>query len=225
MGTRRSVATDTGSDRWRATSSPCWKVSTSVTLLVVGHSMGGMALQRFSADHPDVAKDRVAGIVLLSSLARGPLFHPRTRGLGRWLSDHGPDAVGLLRAEDLGLLVTRLGFGRTPSPSMMQATREMIVGTDPEHRRAAGAALIGVDLTSRLGQIDRPTLVVCGTADLLTPLAESRRMAERIAGARLVEVPGGGHMLMLEFADELDRLLIDFAHEVQAPATTVDTGS
>ena len=60
-----------------------------------------------------------------------------------------------------------------------------------------------------------PTLVIGGTADVLTPPFEARRIAELIPGARLELFPGGGHMLMLEQTDELDRLIVDFAREVQ----------
>jgi pimeloyl-ACP methyl ester carboxylesterase len=56
---------------------------------------------------------------------------------------------------------------------------------------------------------------VCGTNDIITPPAESRRIARHIRGARLELLPGAGHMLMLERADELDRLITEFAAEVQ----------
>ena len=59
-----------------------------------------------------------------------------------------------------------------------------------------------------------PTLVIGGTADVLTPPFEARRMARLIPGARLELMPGGGHMLMLERTEELDRLIVDFAREV-----------
>ena len=38
--------------------------------VLVGHSMGGIAVQLFCLRHPDVAAERVAGIVLLSTLSR-----------------------------------------------------------------------------------------------------------------------------------------------------------
>ncbi len=62
-----------------------------------------------------------------------------------------------------------------------------------------------------------PTLVIGGTADVLTPPFEARRMAKLIPGARLELMPGGGHMLMLERTHEVDHLIADFAREVQAP--------
>ena len=61
-----------------------------------------------------------------------------------------------------------------------------------------------------------PTLVIVGTADLLTPPAQARHIARLIPGARLEEFPGGGHMLMLERTELLDKMIIDFAHEVGA---------
>ena len=121
----------------------------------------------------------------------------------------------MLRARDLGLAISRLGFGRNPVASQVEATRQMILDTKTGTRRDAVAALANLDLSDRIRAIDRPTLVICGTADLITPLAESRRMARRIPGARLEVVDGGGHMLMFERATLVDGLIADFAREVQ----------
>ncbi len=61
-----------------------------------------------------------------------------------------------------------------------------------------------------------PALVVVGTADALTPPRDARRIAELLPGARLVEYPDSGHMLMYERSDELDALIMDFAGDVAA---------
>ena len=185
-------------------------------VVIVGHSMGGMATQVFCLDHPDIARERVAGIVLLSTLSRSPFAaNPRLARISTWIAERAPDSSGVFRAKDLGFVLTRLGFGRNPSPSHVEATRQMILATSPETRRDAAMALGQLNVTDRLGEIDRPTLVICGTADLLTPIAESRRIAARIPGARLEAVEGGGHMLMFERTEMLNRLIVDFAHEVQ----------
>ncbi len=191
-------------------------------VVIVGHSMGGIATQSFCIHHPDVAHERVAGIVLLSSLARSPLASRQgAADASIWLADHLPDGAAALRARHLGLVLARLGFGRDPAPSHIEATRQMILETSPETRRDAVAALAGLDLTGQLAEIDVPTLIICGTSDLITPIAESRRMARRIPGAELVEVPGGGHMLMFERTAVIDAAITEFAHRVQG-ATRVD---
>ena len=51
--------------------------------------------------------------------------------------------------------------------------------------------------------------------DVLTPPAEARRIAQLIPNARLEMLPGTGHMAMLEQSETLNRLITDFAHEVQ----------
>ena len=90
----------------------------------------------------------------------------------------------------------------------------MIAACDPDTSRLATQALLTLDLTRELGSISLPTLVVCGTADLITPASESRRIAELIPGARLELFPKAGHMLMLERAEALDALIVEFAREV-----------
>lgn len=185
--------------------------------LLVGHSMGGVAVQAFCINHPEVAAERVAGIVLLSTLARGPLHgNPRLRHLLAALAQTAPDGSGLFAAKDVGLLLARIAFGRHAQPSHVELTRQMILACSAETRRDAPAALIDLDLTDDLERIALPTLVVCGSADVLTPLAESRRIAQRIPGARLEVVEGAGHMIMLERPDVLHRLLQDFAAESHA---------
>jgi len=185
-------------------------------VVIVGHSMGGIAAQSFCIRHPDIARARVAGIVLLSSLARSPLgASPRVSRMLTQVMNRLPDGTAALQARDLGLIISRVGFGRNPSPAHVEAARQMMLATGSATRRDAIASLAGLDLTPRLGEIDRPTLVIGGTADLIAPIAESRRMARRIPGARLVEVPGAGHMVMLERTELLDRLITEFAREVQ----------
>jgi pimeloyl-ACP methyl ester carboxylesterase len=192
-------------------------------VVIVGHSMGGIATQLFCLDHPEVARERVAGIVLLSTLARSPFAaNPRLAQLMTGLADRLPDTAGALRARDLGLLIARLGFGKSPAPAHVEATRQMILATDPRTRREATSALAGLDITDRLPTLDLPALVVCGTADLITPLAESRRIARRIPGARLEVLAGGGHMLMFEQPETLDGLIADFARSVQGRVEPTD---
>jgi pimeloyl-ACP methyl ester carboxylesterase len=185
--------------------------------VLVGHSMGGVAVQKFAIDSPDVLGERVAGIVLLSTLAYTPLGSRSTRTKARIekLTSHAPDAQWLWDSKNLGLLAARLGFGRTPSPSHVELVRRMMSECPAETRRDAPRVLVGLDLTNDLPNVHVPTLVVGGTADMLTPPFEAKRMAKLIPGARLELMPGGGHMLMLEETDELDQLIADFAREVQ----------
>jgi len=185
-------------------------------VVVVGHSMGGVAAQALAIEHPEIVASRVRGIVLLSSLGYTP-FGSRTTQLkeriGR-VTDRMPDSRRVWESRHLGTALARIGFGRRPRPSHVELVRRMMVECPPETRRDAPAQLVGLDLVADLPELRVPTLVVCGTGDVITPPSESRRMANLIPGARLELLRGGGHMLMLEQADAVDDLVVAFAREV-----------
>jgi non-heme chloroperoxidase len=190
-------------------------------VVIVGHSMGGIAVQAYVTRHPQHASEHVRGIVLLSTLYRVRISEmQRFQKLLGLVADTSPDIGTLFRRRDLGLVLARIGFGAKPQPGHVELTRQMIAACDAETSRLAVRALLSLDLTAALPTITVPTLVVCGTADLLTPPSESRRIAELIPGARLELFSKAGHMLMLERAEELDALIVDFAREVGALASS-----
>jgi pimeloyl-ACP methyl ester carboxylesterase len=65
-------------------------------------------------------------------------------------------------------------------------------------------------LPKRLWRIDAPTLVVHGAQDGLIPREHAEFYAANVAGARLVDVEGGGHLLPWEKPAELVQLVHDF---------------
>ena len=183
-------------------------------VVLVGHSMGGMAVQAFAVHQPEVLEERVSGLVLLSTSPRAFVSdaHRTRRGLERaagWV----PDLGAVMRQRNLGLLVARLGFGDDPDPRCVEATRQMLGQCSRETIREAGRALLEFDVTSQLPDIDVPTLVVVGSADLITSPRDARQIADLVPRARLVEMPRAGHMLMYERTAELDDLLVTFARE------------
>lgn len=191
-------------------------------VVLVGHSMGGIAAQAYALHHPDHARARVRGLVLLSTFARTPLAAAgRINGAAMkvtgWL-----DLAALTGRTELGTLVARLGFGRDPQASHVELARQMLADCGPDTSRAAILPLLGLDLTAELEDLEIPTLVIGGTSDRLTPPLEARRLARHIPGARLHLIERAGHMLMLERTEELHRLLFDFARDVGLPVDALD---
>jgi pimeloyl-ACP methyl ester carboxylesterase len=62
----------------------------------------------------------------------------------------------------------------------------------------------------RLSNIDNPTLIVAGTEDITAPHANSVMMAERIPGAWLVQIRGGGYGLIFQYPYEFSKILETF---------------
>ena len=66
------------------------------------------------------------------------------------------------------------------------------------------------DSTVLLPEISIPTLVVVGERDVLTPPADSEAMAAAIPGARLVTIPGAGHLTPMERPKAVSQALAEF---------------
>lgn len=66
------------------------------------------------------------------------------------------------------------------------------------------------DAEDVLAEVRCPTLVLSGSADLLTPITEAQRMASLIPGARFEVVPGGTHYAAVEMPEVVNRALASF---------------
>jgi len=74
-------------------------------------------------------------------------------------------------------------------------------------------AFLDLDITDRLPEISCPTLVIVGEMDILKDRTYSQVLHEKIAGSRLVEIPGAGHAVVIEnprtLADTIGPFLLD----------------
>jgi len=104
-----------------------------------------------------------------------------------------------------------MAMSRRPNLALIDHLIESTGRVPHEIRRQATAALGDYDITGSLHRITADTLIVAGSRDRLTPLRFSEKLAERIGHSRLKVIDGGGHMLMLDRANELADLLINFA--------------
>jgi pimeloyl-ACP methyl ester carboxylesterase len=62
----------------------------------------------------------------------------------------------------------------------------------------------------RLSDISIPALVMTGTQDITSPPANSLSLAEKIPGAWLVQIEGGGHGLMFQYPEKFAEVVETF---------------
>ena len=94
----------------------------------------------------------------------------------------------------------------------VQAARAMLLATSAEGYCAACAAVRDMDQRDDIGRIIAPTLVLAGTRDVVTTPADHRFLAERIDGARYLEL-AAPHISNLERPAAYTRALLDFLTE------------
>ena len=69
------------------------------------------------------------------------------------------------------------------------------------------------DTFARLGEISKPTLVVCGTHNFCTPMPLSEELAQGIPNAKLVVFEEGGELIELEQDEKYAKVVGEFLCE------------
>jgi pimeloyl-ACP methyl ester carboxylesterase len=128
--------------------------------------------------------------VLISLLAGNPIG----RAIARDLESRPLVRQGLIAAYNDPNLVTPAVVGRYMDLSRGPGHRDILLTID---NRPAQAVDAGAFLA-----IHAPTLVLHGEADRIVPVADGRRFATGIPGARLITYPGVGHLPMEQIPDQ-----------------------
>jgi pimeloyl-ACP methyl ester carboxylesterase len=195
-------------------------------LMVVGHSMGGMALICYCRLFPEQLGDRVRAIVLADTAAHdvmggmvpsaARLLTPALRLLEQaatMAAARNPAAFDRVRANQknmVALLIRLMGFGSKAPRHEIAFMNQMLAAVPAEILVPIVRTLRTMDVSDALDHIDIPTLVMVGSRDRLTPRAAARYLATSIHGAQLEVIPDSGHMPMLEHPDEFNAVLARF---------------
>jgi pimeloyl-ACP methyl ester carboxylesterase len=153
---------------------------------LVGVSFGGALLIEFHRRHPRAA----ATLTLVSAYAgwRG--------SLGPEASDQRlRQAIALSALPPMEIVDTLLPtmFAGTPDPAAVEDFKVSLLATHPAGFRAMARA-VDVDLRDALSTIDVPTLLIYGDSDVRAPLHVAEAMHAAIAGSKLVNLRGAGHV-------------------------------
>lgn len=172
---------------------------------LLGHSMGGMVVQRFALANPD----RVASLVLMDTAAAS--LGDR---IPRDIFEKGATVARAAGMEKLHEII-RGNAGnnpmRTPADRRLEQTwgeerywgrvRKAFTSMDVEAFEGLGMQLATVEPTlPRLGEIQCPTTVIVGAEDKPF-ITASQAMHEAIAGSQLVVIPDAGHCPQIETPD------------------------
>lgn len=179
---------------------------------VLGWSMGGFIAQQLAIRHPA----SVRRLVLAGTNPGGP-----AAVLGpTWVQEADSDADGSIAAylatnyprtkcaqqagrDFVRRLTSAVNGGRYPEESTPARTyNAMVRAEDPWLASSANAR--------GLSRITSPTLVITGDADVITPPANSRVIADLIPGARLRLVSGAGHSFAFQYPARVARVVLDF---------------
>ena len=170
---------------------------------VVGLSMGGLIGMTLALAYPGVVKSlALCDTTACYGPGVKPMWDDRIRAA---------EANGMTEA----LIERTMAIWFTPEyqrahKDQVDRVRAMLRNTDPRGYVASVKAIADVDLSEKIRAIRCPTLVVVGEKDPGTPPAMARIIHERIAGSKLLVIPGAMHCSVMESAAEFNRALLAF---------------
>ena len=153
---------------------------------IVGHSMGGYVALAFARLYPD----RVSGLGLVSSQV---LADPPERKEGRYKSAADVSANGI------SSVVETMTPKFTTDEKLQSYARSSMERQQPAAYIGALRAMAErADSTTLLSSFHFPVVIIHGDADSLIPVDRAREVKAALPQAHLVEIPGAGHMPMME---------------------------
>ncbi|MFJ5773749.1 alpha/beta fold hydrolase [Streptomyces sp. NPDC093094] len=172
-----------------------------------GLSWGGTVVLELYRHHPEL----VRSLILVDTYAgwKGSLppeeVAARVEGARRMLAvpreEFDPTLPGL--------------FADGPPARFAALLDAMARDVRPETMGAELALMAEADERDVLPRIAVPTLLLWGERDERSPLDVARALLEAIEGARLVVLPGAGHMSNLEAPEDFDRAVRAFLHSLR----------
>jgi pimeloyl-ACP methyl ester carboxylesterase len=166
---------------------------------VLGCSMGTCVAQELVLNHPE----KVEKLILYASYYGGP----KSEGLNALMeaNDSFLERISLLRLlippgwllrHPRSLFNLPIPIEGRPSQANLERQKEAVKSWKGAYER--------------LFMINKSTLILAGTDDVITPSKWSRVLARHIPGSQLIEVKEWGHVLMYQFPDNFSRIVIDF---------------
>lgn len=175
---------------------------------VCGISMGGMIALQLVLAHPE----RVKRLILLATSSYAPevdtLIKFVAQGEKLPLEARAKGALQVLFSSEYQKQV----FNDKPlwKDFMKRFTENPTTLQDYQNQ---ANAIRSHDVRQHLSEIQKPTLIMVGTNDLLLPPAHARLIAKGIPHAELVTLKGPGHGLIIEAAQEVNAKLLQFLHK------------
>lgn len=169
---------------------------------LIGISLGGIVALDLVLAEPEMAKS----LVITNSFAK-----LRPKKISFWFFYvMRLILVHLIGIETQASYVADRLFPEPGQVELHSAFREQVSQSNPRGYRSTMRSLAFFDVTSEVGEIQIPTLVITGEKDTIVPPASQAELAELIPGTQQIIIKDAGHAVIAEKPDEYNQVIYGF---------------
>lgn len=198
-------------------------------VVLMGHSMGGMAIMNLARTRPELFGTQIVGVGLLCTAAALSDYSPIQGIPGRTFSKVATPLMAALNripgvvdksrraGSDLGFVATKqLAFGYDVPASYVEFVSQMLTETSLEVVADFYPAFSEVDETAAFEVLAGvETAVIGGYEDAITPAIHTQQIIELLPGAHSVVLEDCGHMGMIGHAEKFNEVLDQLIDRVE----------
>ncbi len=201
-------------------------------LILAGHSIGGMTMMALAEQRLDLVARTAGALFVATSAADLQTVNLGMPELGKaaksqipWILAQRARVLSRTARRRMPMIerqvVRRLLFGDNLRPRDTGLVIDQLINCPPATMEGFLRDILdNHDRVAALSAYDDiPTIVAVGSLDLLTPKPHARKIAANIRGARLVILPGAGHMLPLERDESVSSFLIELVRRARIGTT------
>ncbi|GJM42110.1 MAG: alpha/beta hydrolase [Ardenticatenaceae bacterium] len=166
-------------------------------VVVLGHSMGGAIAQMIGLSQSPA----VAGLILLGTGAKLRV----SPAILEAIQTNFENAVDMLN---------QYYWGGQQDPDIVTTNRRSMLACPADVMLNDFLACDQFDLRTRLAEITLPTLVISASTDQMTPPKFGQFLVEHLPQAEFALIEQAGHMMMLEFPEQVAQLAGDFMAKI-----------
>jgi pimeloyl-ACP methyl ester carboxylesterase len=174
---------------------------------VLGFSMASFIAQEITLLHPE----KVNRLILYGATCGGEGNIPQTPQVVKILSDLVNNRTQ--DPEKILSVTFPLEWVKSHPNRTIPESKEIVTSNTLKQQFNLNEAWLAPNwsgVCSQLTKISKPTLVITGTEDVAVPAANSLILAQKIPGAWLVQIKGGGHGLMYQYPEQFNKIVKTF---------------
>jgi len=159
--------------------------------IMVGHSMGGAITMEFAMRYPHMLEK----LILIGTGARLRV---------------APSMLDAFAQGKKFPQMINFAYGQGASIELLKAARQEMEMTDALIYYNDFVACNNFDVMNEVKSINLPTLIIAAAEDKLTPPKYSEYLANNINGSQMTIIKKAGHMMMLEYPEEVNIIIKHF---------------